>query len=178
MTVALIGEDNPLSDDPANALYNWPRGCAGWRLQRILGLRGQTYLALHRGNLCSPAWDLGRARTRARILLGDGAPWSTVVMLGRRVADAFSWVVDEERRARAGRDLDRLILRPFRWYSLHAMLGCAPSCARDIRLVSIPHPSGRCRAWNDPTSVAKVREVLALAAPEVPWGEHEAGVDG
>ena len=38
-------------------------------------------------------------------------------------------------------------------------------------LVSLPHPSGLCRAWNEPSAVARARDILRRACPDVPWGE-------
>lgn len=45
-----------------------------------------------------------------------------------------------------------------------------PACSRDGRLVSIPHPSGLCRAWGDPATVPRVRALLAEVVPDVRLG--------
>lgn len=39
--------------------------------------------------------------------------------------------------------------------------------------VLLPHPSGLCREWNDPSAVTRARRVLEFVAPDVPWGDAE-----
>lgn len=39
------------------------------------------------------------------------------------------------------------------------------------RLVSLPHPSGLCRVWNEPGARDRARALLREVAPDVPWGE-------
>ena len=151
----LVGEDNPLSTRPEFALFSRPEGCAGHRLQsKILGLPEGEYLALHRVNLCAEAWDRGEAAESAHLLLSTKHDPVAVVMLGRKVAEAFA-------RCCAGGPLP-----PFTWRALEI---------DRVHLVALPHPSGRCRAWNDPGSVTKARALLRWIAPEVAWGsiDHE-----
>ena len=38
-------------------------------------------------------------------------------------------------------------------------------------LVSLPHPSGRCRAWAESGARQTARRMLDLYVPGVPWGE-------
>lgn len=154
MTICLVGEDNPQSCDPSHALHNYPRGCAGERLQRvILGLAPERYLALPRTNLCNPTWDVGEARERARLLLTAAASRGAFVLLGRKVADAFGRALDRELRA---------------WHHYAGPHGS--------RVVCLPHPSGRCHVWNERDSVARARRLLHHVAPEVPWGEIDHGL--
>jgi len=40
-------------------------------------------------------------------------------------------------------------------------------------LVSIPHPSGVSREWNDPDAAQVARMMLYQVAPAVPWGEAD-----
>lgn len=44
------------------------------------------------------------------------------------------------------------------------------------RFVVLPHPSGRCREWNDPAAITKTREIMSVVAPEISWGEVEVKV--
>lgn len=146
--LCLVGEDNPYGSDPEFALYCYPPGCAGYRLRRILGLPQHQYLALHRANLCaSGGWSMAEARRRSRLFIADpSAPWRVIVMLGRKVATAF--------------DYDR----PFFTHDI------VPRTDGEMRVVSLPHPSGRNAAsWNDKAR-ARTREILRELVPEVAWG--------
>lgn len=44
-------------------------------------------------------------------------------------------------------------------------------CGRPM--VCLPHPSGRNRAWNEPSSIDRARSLLRLECPGVPWGEAD-----
>jgi hypothetical protein len=132
----LVGEDNPLGADPRAALFPRPRGRAGDRLRRLLDLTDVQYLAAFaRANLCAGRWDAREARVAAEELADAasevGAP---LVLLGRKVAGAFG-------------------------------LAAAPPFSRASVGASaaylVPHPSGRCREWNDPASAARLRSLLA-----------------
>lgn len=149
--VLLLGEDNPYGSDPSFALYCYPIGCAGYRLRRILGLPQHQYLALHRGNLCDGPWSMKEARRRAALLVCDpSAPWRTIVMLGRKVADAFGYE------------------QPFFTSAL------APRTDGEMRLVSLPHPSGRnAGSWTG-NARERAREILRELAPTIAWGSAEA----
>jgi hypothetical protein len=83
----LVGEDNPYSDDPAHALMHLPRGAAGDRLRRHLGLRDATYAALEKQNLCARRWRLADARARAWDLTVQRQ--GVIVALGVKVRRAF-----------------------------------------------------------------------------------------
>jgi hypothetical protein len=123
-------------------LYPLPKHAAGWNLcVKIMGLGLREYAErFDRANLCGVAWDpVFARRIAAGILLGRTGPACLsgrlapkIVLLGRRVQAAFG--VRGE---------------PFAIYSRPG-----------ITLVSIPHPSGRCRAWNDPAAYSRAREVL------------------
>lgn len=150
--VVLVGECNPHADEPMAALWASP-GTAGGRLQStILGLEPLSYYGLWRVNLCpTRTWDTVAARMTALRVASPLAPWEVVVCLGRRVA----------RRMAAARGLD---IFP----SWSIMPWGSPV------YVTIPHPSGRCRDWNDSAAIPHARELLRRAAPEVPWGELDA----
>lgn len=146
--VLLVGEHNPYGPRPEYQLVNYPQGCAGERLQRlVLGLPEADYLGLWRTNLCfGRGWILGDARARAEFLLAaPDSRWNVIVMLGRKVASAFR-------------------------YKEEAFSYSIVSQYRLMTLVALPHPSGRCRAWNEPGAVTKARAILRWLVPEVPWG--------
>lgn len=148
----LVGELNPISSDPRHALHCAPAGCSGHRLQsRILALPARTYLSVWRTNLCVGQWDMARAVSRARVLLtGTDLPWSVVVCLGARVAVA------------AGRATGQ---------SLDASTPELTRLSDRMSAVAVPHPSGMCRAWNDPDLARRVRILLASSESAVPWGD-------
>jgi hypothetical protein len=143
------GEQNPYGADPDFALYCYPPGCAGYRLRRIVGLPQHQYLALRRVNLCEGDWALRTAREQARLLVTDEALPCIVVMLGRKVADAFGYG------------------RPFF------------TTGEKLRhtLVSLPHPSGRNAASWNAHAVKRTREILRELVPEVPWGSIDSDAD-
>ena len=144
-----------------------PAGVAGCRLRsQILALSRLTYLSIWRANLCSPTWNRAAAIERAAELVvgtGDAHPWNLVIMLGRKVADAVDAALRRETKRQGGapgwRDIE-----PFE----SAPLGVGRT------LVSLPHPSGRCRDWNDPANYARARELLRTVAGAIPWGESAA----
>lgn len=151
--VLLVGEDNPQSSEPEHALYNYPPACAGWRLQRIFGLEDETYLALDRINLCCPRWSGPESLRRAQACVVNGRPWSVIVMLGAKVRGAFARALGEHRQA-------------IEEWSVTEV------CDHGVtKLLALPHPSGRCQAWNDPRAAVRARTILRELAPEVPWGE-------
>lgn len=165
--VLLVGEDNPQSAEPEYALYNWPAGCAGNRLQRlILGIPGADYLALWRTNLCNPAWSLKAARARALDILGDhSAEWSVVVLLGAKVARAAGYPLGPFTTMRA--QIDGSVPRIL-WD--RAGEAFEPVAERDKLVVSLPHPSGRNLVWNEPANIRRAQMIMRAAVPEIAWG--------
>jgi hypothetical protein len=146
--VICVGEMNPYGASPEFALYDSPPNCAGHRLRRILGLSSDHYLALHRTNLCIGDWSKDQAKQRVRELLSPDAPWRVIVLLGRKVTEAFEKVA-----------LDAPLI-PF----------TSRACCPGMTLVSLPHPSGRnASSWN-PKLQERARQMLRELAPEVPWG--------
>lgn len=148
--VVLVGEQNPLGSEPRYALYDEPYGRAGYRLRaHVLGVRRTTYARFHRCNLCdgekwssSVAWEKSH---RLRDLLPD----CLLVLLGEKVSKAFGFRYE-----------------PFRatW--------CDPTPMGVMhRVVMLPHPSGRNRAWNEPGAFERARAILREVRPEIPWGE-------
>ena len=151
--VLLLGEDNPYGSDPEFALYCYPPRCSGYNLRRIFGLPEDTYLALHRKNLCDEAWSTRHARQRALELLTPHADWKVLVLLGRKVTETFEKVV-----------LDGAPFVPF----------STRTCCPGMTLVSLPHPSGRNAARWTPKARDRARQILREVAPEVPWGSSDA----
>lgn len=147
--VLLLGEDNPYGSDPSFSLYCYPPRCAGYNLRRILGLPQHQYLGLYRANLCDGTWSIKRARERAAELLVPLSPHPVIVMLGRKVTDAM-------RRAAM---IDGEIV-PF------STTGCCPG----LRLVSLPHPSGRNAAMWSGNARERARQILRDLVPSLPWG--------
>jgi hypothetical protein len=146
--VLLVGEDNPLSSWPENALVCWPDGCAGERLQsRIFGLPELEYLALWRTNLCRGGWFAKSARARATELLNPDAPWKVIVMLGRKVEAAF-------------RPHTKELIAAFNLFLE----------VPGHFLVSLPHPSRRnARTWTA-GAIGNARQIMRELAPELGWG--------
>lgn len=154
--VLLVGEMNPYGGSPAFALWDEPADASGARLRAILGLRSDTYRALHRANLCAGRWELPVARGRASrfMLCEPSRPWEVVVMLGRKVASAFRYR-GAFFSAQFPRSAPGLQGRP------------------EPTLVSLPHPSGLCRLWHEPSAVQTARSLLRKVAHCVPWGEAD-----
>lgn len=133
----LVGELNPHHRWKRFALYPRPKGASGARLARILDMLEAEYLrSFERANLCTGAWSLRAARRSARQIL-DG-PNRRLVLLGRRVCQAFG-----------------LEFQPFATLTLAEVGG---GMRHDV--VILPHPSGRCRIWNDPRSARKARRLV------------------
>ena len=141
----LVGEMNPYGADPHYALFCEPENSAGGRLCRLVcALRRPTYLAINRTNLCSHRWIKEEARRRAGLMMAC-EKWNVIIMLGRKVSGAFGYRGD-----------------PFTKVDLPDY---------QLTLVSLPHPSGRCLAWNVPGAFDRARELLRESCPDVPWGE-------
>lgn len=161
--VLIVGEDNPLSTAPEHALFCYPEGCSGHRLQeKIFGLPREQYLALWRTNLCVDGFSLKKARERARILLSEPAPWKVIVMLGRKVEEAFGTAFSEITPTVApwiSRDFD--VLKVCR---------TAVPAVEWIQVVSLPHPSGRNRAWSVQGTIGTARKIMSELAPSLSWG--------
>lgn len=152
--VLIVGELNPHGADPRYALYHQPRNASGNRLRLIMGLSDLHYARmLDKTNLCTGKWSMKVARARASDLLGDRSI-GVYVLLGRRVALAFQ-----------GQTFGGEPIKPFDSYEVPEGVQCGP-----MHVISLPHPSGRCRAWNEPGACDKARELLRYAAPHIPWG--------
>lgn len=162
--VLLIGEDNPRSMDPRHALHFFPSSSAGGRLRAILGLARGDYLNLWRADLCVGRWNTRAARERARDLLTDpDPPWDVVVMLGVKVASACRYPHALFTVSHAWVHANRIDYDEPPGYVRRVGPG-------EFRAVSLPHPSGLSRVWQDPRSWSRAQMLVRAAAPDVPWG--------
>lgn len=143
MQVYLVGEANPYSDDPADALLPYPAGSAGARLRAILGVTEDYYLAhFQRRNLCRSTWNLRAARETAAYLAS--MKYARLVLLGAKVAAAFG-----------------LRFQLVQWHVGPLRL-CDEPAGGVIRLCAVlPHPSGRSRAWHELGAVERARAAVA-----------------
>lgn len=158
--VMLVGESNPYGDDPDMALYPDPAGCSGHRLWRVLGVPRACYLSFTRENLCRGDFRMPDACGRAQILKS-------------RVKSEHSSDADVE-------DRHSLVvlcgIRVKQAFGLHDLATWGHMMDVDgVTWLSLPHPSGRSRAWGvgmwwADGSVARLRETLHAIAPGVPWG--------
>lgn len=106
------------------------------RLPEYAGITAERFLRHPRQNLLPRGgWSRPAARASAALLLAEDH--DVFVLCGRRVADAFAV--------------------PGGWLSL-VPIPAAP----DRRALLIPHPSGRCRVWNDEGFRRRARAVLSL----------------
>ena len=149
--ILLVGEDNPQSSAPEHALYPHPERCAGERLcNTILRLDEDVYLACYRTNLCHDgSWNIKKARERAVTLTGPEVPWDTVGMLGAKVLKVFQ---SEFKDTPA---LDLGTMKPFQ------IRGPLPPIATfTLRLLYLPHPSGRNLMYNSQAVRDNARDAL------------------
>lgn len=114
-----------------------PRGVTRNNLVKMLGFEPARIINLMWPDRRSGTWDRGEAAVSARHLSRwiDGSPHVTgVVLLGRRVGDAFGWKG-----------------MPFGFHLRTAYL--SGRCSHEILL---PHPSGRSRVLNNPTERQRI----------------------
>lgn len=123
-------------------MFPWPEGSAGGRLLAMSGMPAAAYLGrLRRHNVCAGRYRAAEARETAKRLVSEyrreAEPRVRFVLCGRRVAEAFE-------------------LGDATWFSTASIHG--------IDATVIPHPSGRCREYNDPAMVARARDAVRWAA--------------
>jgi len=139
----LLGMNNPVSSRPEHALFPYPPGCTGYRVWQLLRTRlpevsRSDYLSgFDRVNLIhSRRWDKAAALHSAR-RLPSLYQGRTILVFGAAVRDAL--------------DLPAVLIHPVQ------KDGC--------EWRQLPHPSGRCRWYNDPdcaTLAAALLEELYL----------------
>lgn len=125
--ILFVGMNNPLSMNPALALFPEPARCSGWNLWQLMsartGVTQEQYLsAFHRVNMVMGRWDVKVARKwwedNAETIRGE---YDLVVFLGSAT-----------RRAAGVRGMD------------------LPALGARGSLGAIPHPSGLNRWYNSP----------------------------
>lgn len=143
-TPLIVGERNPYGVDPDFALYPSPDGSAGHNLcTKILDLPRAKYLRLfYRTNLCVGDWSAKAARSRAVLIAS--VPHCRLILLGRKVAEAF-----------------RLEDQPA--FSVHYPWGKDKFPNRWTAI--LPHPSGLCREWNAVGAYERAREFIQSVYP-------------
>lgn len=153
MRPILLGECDPHSDDPANALSAAVPGSSGWRLWRMIDeaqpMTREEYDALfERRNLVrGREWDAREARAAADRLTDALPRGSTVVALGQRVWAATCRGYPPEPRA------------------------CVPIGGSTFTY--LPHPSGRNLYYNDAMNRWWAGKLLSELAKVAAWrAEH------
>ena len=132
MRPLLVGESNPYSLDPRHALLPWPTGAAGDRLRSILGLTERQYL---------------RAFDRANLVLGER--WSLPA-----AREGAAHLMRQRPTTAPIVLLGRRVAAAFGASDYRSFTTCG-------RLYLLPHPSGRCLAWNEPGAAQRARDLLA-----------------
>lgn len=133
MRPLLVGEMNEKDSDPRAALSLLPPGGSGGRLAKILGLSAKKFLhRFDRVNLCSVEWDPVSASVAALTILSGGER-RVLILLGHRVASAFG---------------------------IKASLFEEVAHPTGARILVLPHPSGRCRIWNDQAAALRARKLV------------------
>lgn len=137
MKPILVGECNPYSRNPRHALYPHPPNSAGGRLCfKVMGLTLKQYIrSFERVNLCANEWSKQEAEVAAAALMRKVDKGASLILLGYKVCAAF--------------DL------PYQPFSVQWWPG-----GRGRAIVVLPHPSGRCRVWNDSSSYERARAAL------------------
>lgn len=142
--IVLVGELNPHGGHPDNALVDYPPGCSGDRLRRlVLGVPEDVYYGprFARHNLCRGRWSLPAARQEAAVIVARHER-AKFILLGDKVARGFA--------VKGGERIPPLTIY---WNYL-----------------TLPHPSGLNRQWQNPAVLPYVRELLAAFIPDIPWG--------
>lgn len=158
----LVGEVNPYGSNPDYALWPYPEQASGDRLCRmIMGLDPDSYLRrFDRINLCEGKWSVRAARSLAETILATRKN-GPVVLCGSRVCNAFRvtfspstvWAIIWD-------DVTRT-------FNLDEWLGSG------WPLVVLNHPSGLCRAWNEPGAVDAARAALIAAGIDLSTSQVE-----
>jgi len=155
----LLGLNNPLSVDPADALVPWPDGCSGHRL----------YCALREVRSTFTIANYLEAFDRAN-LLPAGASLPAIKRDQRRLMrECAKRLRNDARDFHAGRDI--VVLGRDSW---EAMYNCIQSLrgvvvlesrmALGVRWHRVPHPSGRSLWYNEEANRRAVGELLLRLA--------------
>lgn len=140
----IVGEDNPHGSDPRQALFPSPERSAGYRLcVEILGLVRAEYLQYYdRVNLCTGRWSAPEARKKAAELVLTKQP---LILLGRKVCNSFA-----------------ISYTPFEVVRVNVICDITNEILPLVSVV-LPHPSGRCRLWQESYAIKRARAAVASA---------------
>ena len=141
MKPLLVGELNPHGSDPRHALFPYPKNGSGGRLcYKILGMSRLQYMStFDRVNLCTGKWDRKKAAEKALEIIGETGP-RIIVMLGAKVTRAFMYKY----------------YVPFIYHQKYGKT-----------MVTLPHPSGLNRIWNDEKNFRGARAMMQMAGVKV-----------
>ena len=135
----LLGLNNPLSDSPKMALWPEPTNCTGWRIWRMVGCSKEDYIrGFDRRNLLD-ATHYSRQAVRHYREIWEKLAGRRVLVLGVQVLGELLYAGVVSRRPP--------------W--ILPQKGDGPL---EWRL--IPHPSGLCREYNDPSMSIRVSLLL------------------
>ena len=159
----LIGIRNPLSPRPEHALAPFPTGSTGHRLylmirQALPGLTRAQYMSAfvrlnmvpHDSDEKAAACKAGAQATLERLDRGGLLNGARIVCLGAKVSRYF-----------AGPGAEELKMTEVK---IHG----GQTGAGTFKVATAPHPSGRCRFYNDPRNRARVGLFLAELLEELP----------
>lgn len=159
----LLAMNNPVSSNPAHALYPYPPGCAGHRVHEMLreemARRGRPHVpsrseylaAFDRRNVLSkPVWSQREARASGREVLRS-LSHRTVVVLGAQTLQALG--------------LPRGPWGEWAEWDAGDLLAPRGDLSASVRYCLLPHPSGRCREYNYPRMRALAGRILADLLP-------------
>lgn len=139
----LVGEQPRPGGNPKLPLWPWPAGGSGGRLFPMSRMRLLDFFVdLARVNVSKypvARWSANQARSRGIWILDKMPDGARVVARGARARDAFG-VGEFFRKTEAVRN------------------------GVTVELVAIPHPSGRCREYNDPDNVRLAGSWIRWAA--------------
>lgn len=149
---AIIGEAPGVNTSWKLPVFPFPSNSAGGRLLKYSELDAAAYLGKFiRKNLYThlEPWSIPTAREKAAEIVSLFQSWRVlrVVLLGKRVGEAFG-------------------LRLWETGSTTAMdfgVG-APPRSFGVAVTCIPHPSGRCREYNDEDAIRRTKATLRWAA--------------
>lgn len=135
MKILLVGELNTRGN--AGALEVLGNGGSGDRLCKILGMTPEEYEeTFDRVNLCYGEWSSRSARIMADMLT-KMTRYPYMILLGRKVAVAF-------------KDGERPLFGT----------GWIKDIPKIRLYLILPHPSGRCRVWNDANNILLARRLV------------------
>lgn len=159
MTTYLVGE-RPTAETLDAPLH--PDRCRGGsRLRELSGLTHYEFMARFvRVNIfgLGEPFSAPVGRQRAADILDNAADGASFVLLGVEASLAFGLMPDRTPEMR-WLDLDCGYAVRLR-HGRHRMTITVPLLEKPWRVARMPHPSGRCRWWNDPDNRRRAEEFM------------------